>query len=141
MSVTRRQFIALVGAGAAATLLPLPQLAHAEPAPAPTAAIEGSKGKVFRIVGVRLDIFADGPPMMHVEGIEVDGYMRIAFDMNAEKPHGLRPNDIVYVDVATMAWPLRIESDRGKVGGLTELTLTIPCLAEREAMDAWRDEQ
>jgi len=39
------------------------------------------------------------------------------------------------------SWPLPIESDRGKVAGLTELTLTIPCLAEREAMEAWRDEQ
>ena len=137
MSVSRRQFFALMGA--TATLLPLPRLAHAESTS--DVRIDEKHGRAFRIVEVQYGMFLNGPATMHVKGIEVGGWMQVTFNMYTEKLGELRLNDIVYIDVANMTWPMHIDSDQGKLAGLSELTLTIPSLAERDAMEAWRDEQ
>ena len=68
--------------------------------------------------------------------------MSVAFDTETELC--LRPSDIVYIDMEKLysAWPPPIESNRGdSVRGISELTLTMPSLAEREAIQFWRDEQ
>lgn len=145
MSVTRRQFFAFVSGGAAATLLPLPELTHAEPEPAPKVAIDGAKGKAFLITEVRAEAFSPHKDdvRVHVEAIEIDGYMHVAFDLSTFK-FALRPNDVLYLDIERLYefnWPPPLSISRGRLSDIEELTLKMPSLAEREAMDAWRDEQ